>query len=1227
MTPSCMRIVRDRKGQALAGAPLVLEIRKPNGELMTQRTIDLSEWGLGGYDFTTQKVYPTGGWTATLKIPGSDNALAYYPFQIEEFVPNRMKATLSLDRERWIAGEGPFEVRLDAEHLFGGAASDRVAEAFLRYEPLDGFDQWPDFTFTNNYKRIDNTSLGEQRTDAQGRALFKVADPLKGQTQPCRVRVSGTVHELGGRVVDAPGMEAEWFPSATVLGLALERSDKPGQVGVRVAAVRPDGSAADLTTATVELERAEWQYQVRSYLTHQQANLSDQYKQVEKRDVTLTSGTGTTMFPADDYGRYRVTVRSEGNPQFSMVTFYTYGGQPYVSRASQPKLLTVKLDEPERKIGEMAHVRLQSPFDGKGLVVVQGRGYFSAVPCEVRGGTASVELTVRPEWFPNVWIEATVIHAVDPAKRQVYPFSSSDVVNLKVSDPARVIQVEFPGLPDEVRPDQPVTLTVATRDSAGKPIDAVVTLAAVDEGIHAITRYKTPDPVDWFGRPLRPDMRYAHYYDEIVRPWEAPAPGGDEGGGGRRLGRLGQNWIQTVALWTDEVHTGPDGATSVTLNVPEFNGQLRLVAVAATGTATGSASARLFVRRPWMLQTSLPRFLLPGDKAQALATIYNTTPTSGTAALELSTSGTLTLAGDETATRTLDVGPSGEATSRFTLTAGDEPGQGEAVWTAGIRNGAGEMIEALKLGQPLPVGEPAAYQTSSTLTVLDPGQSRVIEAAGFRQDDWTELSLSVGANPLLRLENALSDLVGYPYGCIEQTVSRLLPIYLLREQHELIASAAPGVKDLDVYLRNGIDRILSMQTGEGGLSFWPGGNSSYPYGSVYGLHFLTLVRNGRKIPIDDNNYAILQRYVRGIVDNPSDASPSGYYLRAYAIYVLALGGDPEAANMLERFEGIELPSCARYLLAAALAVASKDMERVQAYLNAAKTYPFDTVMTDGILSSPVRNQAVQLLAMTHMGEKAEAMRPLAEKLTYWLENGDSRYGSTQEKAMTIAALASYLQAIGATAEGAAAQIDGPEGTKTLAGTQAYRVHLAGPNPRFTVTNTGSSPIYVNAVAAGIPLQPAAEATGNGVTVSRSYYDRQGHAVQPADLIQGESYIVALGIGLQHEVKNFVVSDLLPGGLEVQSPRLSTNYELPDSLSGDRAYPTHLEVRDDRVIAVFARMSPGRYTYLYIVDAVTPGDFQQPPLAGECMYDPATYGRSAPGRVVIGTGEPAGEAKL
>ena len=89
----------------------------------------------------------------------------------------------------------------------------------------------------------------------------------------------------------------------------------------------------------------------------------------------------------------------------------------------------------------------------------------------------------------------------------MYPFSSSAVVNLRVKDPQKNLQVAFPALPKEIRPASKVTVDVDVRDASGAPAaQAEVTVALVDEGIHSITDYKNPDPAGWVARSRRPRL-------------------------------------------------------------------------------------------------------------------------------------------------------------------------------------------------------------------------------------------------------------------------------------------------------------------------------------------------------------------------------------------------------------------------------------------------------------------------------------------------------------------------------------------------------------------------------------------------------------------------------------------------------------------------------------------------------------------------------------------------
>jgi uncharacterized protein YfaS (alpha-2-macroglobulin family) len=81
--------------------------------------------------------------------------------------------------------------------------------------------------------------------------------------------------------------------------------------------------------------------------------------------------------------------------------------------------------------------------------------------------------------------------------------------------------------------------------------------------------------------------------------------------------------IKTVALWSGVVETGLDGKAVIKLPAADFNGELRIMAVAWTDNAVGSGSKPLTVRQPVVADLNLPRFLAPGDKAMATLELHN----------------------------------------------------------------------------------------------------------------------------------------------------------------------------------------------------------------------------------------------------------------------------------------------------------------------------------------------------------------------------------------------------------------------------------------------------------------------------------------------------------------------------------------------------------------------------------------------------------------------------
>jgi hypothetical protein len=1205
-------LVRTNYGDALPNVPLLLTVRKPNGQDLLSEPTTLSELGSGGTDIVTQKSYPTGKYLATLKVPDTNSPLGTYQFSVEEFVPNRIKAEVALAEDQWLAGQ-EYTIKVNAQHFFGAPASGRKSEAKIVLRPATFRPEaWKTFTFGNDSEfPTDIVSTGEGTTDASGDVSFPFThEAPPTATFPLSALVVGRVFELGGRAV-AGTKEVTLFPSDTCLGIRANTPEGGRGVEVTVAAISPDGAAAALDSVKVTLEKQVWNYYVRRYYNYHQPNWSESFEPIETRDVPLNGGTGSTTFNFGSYGYYRVRVHSVATPQYSTISFYSYGGQVNLVDSARPSLIKLTMDKQSYAVGDEATVRIEAPFDGTGFVVIQGEEIQRIETVEIKDGAGTARFMLTRDQYPNVWVEATVVHAIKEGRDQVYPFSSYAMQSVKVEDPRRSIAIEYPNLPEEIVPAQQAQFEVKTTDGNGNPASVEVTLAAVDEGIHSITGYKSPAPVDYLSRARRADYRRAHYYDKVAYDFEKTPIGGDlEALLGKRAAAVDENWIKPVALWSGVVQTDAEGRATITMDVPEFSGQLRLVAVAASATAAGAQTDYVYVRRPYTLRTSMPRFLLPGDRSACRAVLFNNTDAACTATLSWSSEGTLV---EVSGSQDVEVPAHGEGTLLADFAAAEAIGQGAINWTVVFKDADGNELETLEEHAPVPVRTPAVYQTHHELHALKPGEKVTIANTQFLDDARAQIDVIVSASPQFRLQEALKYVVGYPYGCVEQTTSRLMPMYLLKQNAALMETALRKEQTLDTYIQAGIDRLFAMQTESGGLGFWPGAQQPYRYGSVYALHFLTLVKNAREYPLPEKNLEDLQKYVRGISADWSNSSQSSLYERAYAIYVLALGGDLDAIKQIGRFDDVRLPRPARLLLAAALAQNTQDTDRVKLYLSSTPSEPYSVTEPDGTLNSDIRSTAIELLALQQMKGSDKERAEKADTLFAFLK--EHRHGTTQETAFIVSALGGYLADIAANVSKAAASITGSQGEAGIAGNNVYDGMHSGAGGTFTVANTGSTTIFVNATIGGIPENPNLEPMANKIAVARSMFTGTGARFADSAYRQSDSYVIGIELKCEQEVKNLVVADLIPAGFEIENPRLEPD-AIPTGPFEGAATPSYLEIRDDRLVVAFDELKRGTHKFYYIVRAVTPGTYQYPAVEAECMYDASVHGRGQAGTVEV-----------
>lgn len=220
-----------------------------------------------------------------------------------------------------------------------------------------------------------------------------------------------------------------------------------------------------------------------------------------------------------------------------------------------------------------------------------------------------------------------------------------------------------------VRPRTHIEVPVQVRNApVGERVR--VAIAMVDEGILNITKYDSPerDRSIFFGRrALCGVTRVRDDYGRLLNPnLGAPATPRQ---GGDLLGGEGLTVVptRTVAIVSDIVLVR-GGRVNIPVDIPDFNGTLRLMAVAWTDNSLGQDAEQIVVRDPVVAELILPRFLAPGDQAQGTLNIDNVEGPAG--AYTVTVSGSPTPAHIQAQPRRFQLGRSQRQTALIPITGG-----------------------------------------------------------------------------------------------------------------------------------------------------------------------------------------------------------------------------------------------------------------------------------------------------------------------------------------------------------------------------------------------------------------------------------------------------------------------------------------------------------------------------------------------------------------------------
>jgi uncharacterized protein YfaS (alpha-2-macroglobulin family) len=491
------------------------------------------------------------------------------------------------------------------------------------------------------------------------------------------------------------------------------------------------------------------------------------------------------------------------------------------------------------------------------------------------------------------------------------------------------------------------------------------------------------------------------------------------------------------------------------------------------------------------------------------------------------------------------------------------------------------------------------------------------------------LEVLLDASGLGGVDEGLRYLIDYPYGCLEQTTSRVIPMVKVEDLARSLD--LPGLRgpELKGCVEAGLTKILRHQHDSGAFSLWPGARPE-PFLTAFALFGLNQARRAG-YPVDKK---VIERGLKalgeglsekdmGHSDNPLGEAGS----RAFALYVLAELDRPDTGAMARLFaERASLPVFGEALLARALKKGGGDAAAIDTLVadvvgHAQKTGDGAQRITDPkqqdlwwYFSSDVRTSALALSMLLEVAPDHALVPELARGLLAARTGG--RWDNTQDNLFSLVALADYARRRQHAAATVKVALDGKAlfSGKLGAGRPLHRVRIpmAGLRPgALTLTADGGAVAYSARIRSARSLEAAAEAQ-SGFSLTRTLEDPQTNQVRTL-LSTGETVRVVLRVHATEARAHVALVDHLPAGLEAVNPRLER--------SGDEGEDGHdwqdeerfaaMELHDDRVAVFAERMGAGNdLEFSYLARATTAGTFLAPAATVEEMYRPDHRARTA-----------------
>ena len=1090
------------------------------------------------------------------------------------------------------------QVRVKCTYFHGGpVAGAKVSGSIYRapywdYAPIDQDEA--DDSESGYSGSGENAGDVDVTTDARGEAIVSFETRRPQDASPYDTddmyTVSAYVEDPGGEYFDGSG-EVKVVRGTFALGVDCGRYVLATGESVEATIVAHDHTPQQAGVANLPL---------RVLVGHELYEHGD-VRFVEDSRHSLTTGANgraTFVFAPTRAGStvLRVLGTDTRGTEISASQYVWVDGEAATDARPRPAgNVTLTLDKRTYRVGDTAKVLLRtSEPGGSALLTVEGDRVYDARVVPLPHGSAVVSLPVAQLYAPNAFVTVAYVRNkrfMDASRR------------LSVAAPARELTIKVAADRAVVGPGDSVTYTINTTDDRGRPARADLSLGVVDEAIYAIAEDDTDIAGDFYPRRSN-GVSTAYSFPEVY------LDGGDKAPKDLKV----RTRFLDTAYWNPNVQTDATGTAIVTVALPDNITQWRATVVGATdGTAVGMASTKIRARKPLMVRLAGPAFMVRGDQRTLSAVVTNDTGADASVHVGID-GGSLPL--DGPVSQTFDV-KQGEQQTVSWLASASRTGEAKVVVKAWIDGGASDgmqlRVPVRALGRIVDDLDAGTVDGSAELALVrrpgaDANTGRVV----------LTLSPTLAGTLLAGLDG----LIEYPYGCVEQTMSRFLPAVVVVGVARQLGLPLPArANQVPQIAADSLARLETMQLQGGGWGWWEYDDPDP------GMTALVLEGLARARDAGYPNHLAKRgvEWVKSSVLSKEFKWTAGQRLALLRALTLHGEGAFVAGNLPNVLPGDTSPlECACAVqIAHALGDQALEQRMVDRLVSLARDRgTFATWREDGY-GHETTARAFEALAEARPGH------PLLPKIARGLlaERQGDGWDSTRDTASILLALARYLPTTGELAAKGAAEV-------RLNGALLHTVPLdpgaAHPDARIEIPlsalregrNTlkiarrGGGRLYYTLDSRQTVAFPTLGevVNGSGLRVERRYYLLESRRMEDGTLRlvpsqrpvsrvrKGQTVHVELILRSSEAREYVLIEDPIPSGFHVVDRGWVERWDWHD-------WYAHRDVYDDRV-AFFARaVDSGNTTLTYTMQAENVGQGLALPTRAYEMYAPARNGSS------------------